>query len=297
LPAMLIGLGLCAVQGYEEHARDANGVDVHASLYNRLWFNDGFHAAHHRQPSAHWTTLPAATTKDDTLSALPPILRWWERVSARCSQLSSTLIDALERGSLRFPWMLRYLVSSHARAWRELLRELDTASIHKVRIVGGGLFPRTALILRELLPNAALEIVERDPRHLAMAEAMLRTSLPAWPVGAITFIETSFEARWPDLEIDLVVVPLAFRGERNLLYEAPPSRHVVVHDWLWRVRGARGVRVSWWLCKRLNLVIAAAQVLGVQTHGVQTEPSQLHPLSTGRSPVQPGSSARVRTTS
>ena len=52
---------------------------------------------------------------------------------------------------------------------------------------------------------------------------------------------------------DLVVVPLSFIGDRRTVYEQPPARAVLVHDWLWRTHGG-GVRVSWLLLKRLNLV-------------------------------------------
>ena len=52
---------------------------------------------------------------------------------------------------------------------------------------------------------------------------------------------------------DLVVFPLAFRGDRLAIYRQPPAPLVVVHDWLWRRRGA-SVVVSWLLLKRLNLV-------------------------------------------
>ena len=59
VPAWLLGLGLCAVQGHYEHAggRD-EGIDHHGRLYNRLWFNDGYHVAHHLAPGTHWTALP-----------------------------------------------------------------------------------------------------------------------------------------------------------------------------------------------------------------------------------------------
>jgi hypothetical protein len=229
--------------------------------------------------------LPAAGLRDDTLSALPPILRWWERAPAFFNWVSATLVDALERASLAFPWILRYLVASHARAWRDLLRGVDTQSLRRVRIVGGGLFPRTALILRKMLPEATLEIVERDPRHVALAAEVLRRSHPEGPAGAVTFVVGSFEAQHLAPEVDLLVVPLAFRGDRRRLYAAPPSRYVVVHDWLWRTRGSRGVRVSWWLCKRLNLVSASGSSLSLVStlsQGTQTAPSQLQPVSAGR---------------
>jgi hypothetical protein len=52
---------------------------------------------------------------------------------------------------------------------------------------------------------------------------------------------------------DLVVLPLSFEGDRDALYDRPPARTVIVHDWLWRKRGVSGI-VSVALLKRLNLV-------------------------------------------
>ena len=43
----------------------------------------------------------------------------------------------------------------------------------------------------------------------------------------------------PD-EPDLVVIPLAFVGDReSVLYRAPPAPRVLVHDWIWRRRADR----------------------------------------------------------
>ena len=52
---------------------------------------------------------------------------------------------------------------------------------------------------------------------------------------------------------DLVVLPLAFDGDRDAIYAHPPAPVVVVHDWIWRRRG-EGYVVSFLLLKRLNLV-------------------------------------------
>jgi hypothetical protein len=54
---------------------------------------------------------------------------------------------------------------------------------------------------------------------------------------------------------DLVVVPLAYVGDRARLYRDPPAPFLLVHDWLWRPGGTRGTVVSVLLLKRLNLVI------------------------------------------
>ena len=52
---------------------------------------------------------------------------------------------------------------------------------------------------------------------------------------------------------DLVVIPLSFIGDRDRVYREPAAPVVLVHDWMWKTRGG-GVRVSWLLLKRLNLV-------------------------------------------
>jgi hypothetical protein len=247
LPGVLLGLGLCAVQGRQEHARAAAGVDHHGRLYNRLWFNDGFHAAHHRAPSAHWTTLPDQAAGTDALSALPPILRWLEQLPALPNRMAAGLLDGLERATLGSSLVRRFLLATHRRAWSALLPALERDRIREVTIVGGGLFPRTALVLRALLPRARLTLVDAVPAHLERARAFLdqapvRLVVGLYPTGA---------------PADLVVIPLAFRGDRACLYRCPPAPWLVVHDWLWRPRGRSAV-VSALLLKRLNLVRRAA---------------------------------------
>jgi hypothetical protein len=54
-------------------------------------------------------------------------------------------------------------------------------------------------------------------------------------------------------DADLVVVPLALRGNKAGFYRITTGRNVLVHDWLW-LRQGRSVVVSWALLKRLNLV-------------------------------------------
>jgi hypothetical protein len=52
---------------------------------------------------------------------------------------------------------------------------------------------------------------------------------------------------------DLVVVPLAFRGDRRRFYESPPAPRVAIHDWIWRRPTGPSRRISFLLLKRLNL--------------------------------------------
>jgi hypothetical protein len=98
-------------------------------------------------------------------------------------------------------------------------------------------------VLAELLPGARLTVVDAVPAHLERARAFLDGARVRFVAGVFAGGD----------DADLVVIPLAFRGDRAALYRRPPARWLVVHDWLWRARG-RSVVVSPFLLKRLNLV-------------------------------------------
>jgi hypothetical protein len=230
VPGYILGLGLCHLQGHFEHA---GGTTSHYGwLYNRLFFNDGYHVEHHRHPGAHWTRLPLSADPHAQRSRWPPVLRWLDGIN----------LERLEKIALRSAILQRYLIASHERAFRTLLARMPRP--RRVTIVGGGLFPRTALVLRKLLPDARLAIVDAQREHLEIARRFID--------GGIELRHQFFDAHSTD-DADLVVVPLSFIGDRRIIYEDPPARAVVVHDWLWKAHGG-GVRISWLLLKRLNLV-------------------------------------------
>jgi hypothetical protein len=52
----------------------------------------------------------------------------------------------------------------------------------------------------------------------------------------------------------LLVIPLAFDGDREAIYRLRGAAALAVHDWIWRRRGISRV-VSPALCKRINLLI------------------------------------------
>jgi fatty acid desaturase len=230
VPGYAAGLGLCSLQGHFEHAR---GTTSHYGwLYNWCFFNDGYHAEHHLRPGEHWTRLPSQARAGARSSRWPPVLRWLDTFS----------LESLERAVLRSAWLQRFVITAHERAFKALLPRLPP--IRSVTIVGGGLFPRSALILRRLLPDATLTIVDAKPEHLEIAAAFLP--------GGIELQHRLFDPAVLE-PADLVVIPLAFIGDRDRVYRQPPARVAVVHDWMWRRRGG-GTRVSWLLLKRLNLV-------------------------------------------
>lgn len=110
--------------------------------------------------------------------------------------------------------------------------------------MGGGLFPRTALILERLLPEARLVVIDASAESIDKAKGF---------AGAgVRFIQEFYD---PGRHggFDVLVVPLSFRGDRGSFYRAPPAPCVLVHEWLWRKRGRSAV-VSLLLLKRLNRV-------------------------------------------
>ncbi|HXU05371.1 MAG TPA: fatty acid desaturase [Polyangia bacterium] len=255
LPALAVGFGLCALQGHAEHARAAAGVDYHGRLYNRFWFNDGFHAAHHRAPGADWRALAADGRADDEISRLPPALRWAEALPAFLNRVSAAGLDWLERVTQDVAVIRRHLLRAHTAAFTALLSPAERQRIRAVTVIGGGLFPRTALVLGPLLPNARFTIVDRAAAHVDSAR---RQIADAGLSERVTFEVGSFAA--DGLRgCDLLVLPLAFRGERLRFYRQPPARLVAIHDWGWRATtAARSARVSL-LPKRLNLVAGGAE--------------------------------------
>jgi hypothetical protein len=229
LPGIALGLGICAVHGHFEHV--SRTISHYGPLYNALFFNDGYHIEHHRQPTADWRSLPRQRVGTRPGSTWPAVLRWLEHP-----------LETLERLVLQRPALQRFVLATHRRAWRQLLPRLP--AVRRVGIVGGGLFPRTATLLLELLPGAELTIIDCDPDHLALARARLGDAV-------------RYETAWFDPGrhdgFDLLVFPLDFRGgDRDELQRRLTHQHIVCHEWLWRPRGATVV-VSPWLLKRLNL--------------------------------------------
>jgi hypothetical protein len=237
LPGLGLGLVLCGIQGHYEHA---HGVTSHyGRLYNLLCFNDGYHVEHHAYPGVHWRTLPSRVVHERA-SRWPALLRW----------LDTPWLDALERLVLHSQWLQRGVLHVHRRAFARLLPAVGPVS--RVAIVGGGLFPRTALVLRDLLPSATIVIIDESADNLRRAHAWISKDLTLERRTSLACRTYPDERDTSDRSYDLVVVPLAFRGNRDAIYQHALTTSIV-HDWLWRPRGRTAV-VSPLLLKRVNLV-------------------------------------------
>jgi fatty acid desaturase len=236
LPGYVAGLGLCWVQGHFEHAR---GTTSHyGRLYNCLFLNDGYHVEHHLRSSEHWSLLPSHRQPDAAHSGWPPVLRWLDSVS----------LESFERLVVRSIWLQRFVIAAHERAFRALLP--SEPEIRRITIVGGGLFPRTALVLRKIMPAVPLTIVDASAANLEIASRFLDRTIE---LCNCTYRPQTASRPGETDEGHLVVIPLAFIGDRERVYREPDAPFVLVHDWIWK-RRARGVTVSWLLLKRLNLI-------------------------------------------
>jgi hypothetical protein len=231
LPGYLLGLALCCLQGYYEHT---GGTTSHyGRVYNALFLNDGYHVEHHTWPHARWSDLPGLAQSSARTSRWPAVLRWLDALS----------LEGLERWVVRSPARQRFVVARHAAAARRLVSGIP--DIRRVKIVGGGLFPRTALILSDLLPEARITIVDGSASNLDVARIFLGGR-------AVELVHGLYRPSTSE-DADLLVIPLSYSGEREEIYRHPPARAVLIHDWIWRRRG-EGAVVSWLLLKRMNLV-------------------------------------------
>jgi hypothetical protein len=160
------------------------------------------------------------------------VLRWLEAID----------LETLERLVLKSRLLQWFVIECHARAFRKVLALVPAP--RRITIVGGGLFPRTALVLRRLVPDAELTIVDRSAVNLRRAQQFLDDS--------IRRVEATY-TRDLSAGSDLLILPLSFLGDRNPYYDDPPAPAVVSPNWIWNARG-HGFLVSVFLLKRLNLV-------------------------------------------
>ena len=243
---LAFGLGLAWMQGRFEHAAaEGPPVSHYGRLHNLLFFNDGHHVEHHRCPTAHWTQLPSLRRTNTTEIAVPPV---FVPLAAATNAWVATVLGWLERLPIHVAWVRAFMVRTQARA---LASAIGPVAPSGVVVVGGGLFPRTALAVRALYPRVPLRIVDASEANVAVGRKLLPDADIAWEVARFDPARHVVDG--------VVVFPLAFVGDRDALYRLRTAATLLVHDWAWRRRGTRGVLVSRALMKRLNVVEGAVR--------------------------------------
>ena len=76
LPGFCLGLALCYLHGYSEHA--GGTTSNYGPIYNFVFFNDGYHIEHHERPSKHWTRMRELVLENTKTSPWPAVFRWIE---------------------------------------------------------------------------------------------------------------------------------------------------------------------------------------------------------------------------
>ena len=79
-----LGHSLTAMNGYYEHYKAnplkpiAWGVSCYNSVFNFIWFNNGYHAEHHYRPKQHWTKMKELheQIKDEQKKAGVHVIYW-----------------------------------------------------------------------------------------------------------------------------------------------------------------------------------------------------------------------------
>ncbi len=166
--------------------------------------------------------------------------------------VQSYVLGRLEQFALRSTRLQAFLVRCHERAFRRLLQSIPPDEVRQVGVVGGGLFPRTVLVLQKIVPDCRLVVIDASSENIERARRYLRVH--GIPTSAIEFVASRYDHR-QCLDLDLVVIPLAFVGNRSSLYGGRPGPPLIVHDWLWHTRGDTGAVISYWLLKRINLIL------------------------------------------
>jgi hypothetical protein len=155
-------------------------------------------------------------------------------------------LEQLERWVTRSNLLQRFVLSKHEQAFRRLLGPRDHAGIRSVAVVGGGLFPRTAMVLRKLLPDSSITIIDENPAHVAAAKR--------WLDDKVEYVVAHYDAAF-HRRFDAIVLPLALRGDPEELFTTAGARTWFVHDWVWRRRQNSRI-VSWLFFKHLSRIDA-----------------------------------------
>ena len=201
-------------------------------------------------------------------------------------------LNILEYVTMNIPIIREWVLASHHSAFDRLLQGLN---FNRILVVGGGIYPRTALVMKTLYPDAQITIQDKSRESLKIAEAYLQKTncelnisylheeyillppattysttyateystvydtLPAWAFGTnVTTITTTAIAASSSRPYDLVIYPLAFQSNTTTTASTttPIMYTRVRHCWMWENTGtSKSTIVSYLLLKKLVLEV------------------------------------------
>lgn len=153
-----------------------------------------------------------------------------------------TLLDILERSLLYINTLTNIIINLHYNATYSIIKKyIPGLTPRKILIVGGGILPRSIIILKKLYPSTELHVLDMSKQSLREAQNYLKTYTNE---DNVFYIHSEYD---PSLSknYDLVVFPLAFRGLYSTSYTT-----TLRHCWIWE-RHARAEVVSMFLLKKI----------------------------------------------
>ena len=151
-------------------------------------------------------------------------------------------LNGLERIVGHQPWTQEWLIRKHRLALEHLAKQIEIP--RRVAIVGGGLFPRSALVVRLVWPEAEVAIFDADEKHLEHCRK--------WLHGNEELCHKRVTA--DDLPpADVVFVPLALHEPKEGFYSSSRTAKIFAHAWTWNPTEESMV-ASPLLLKRMNLL-------------------------------------------
>lgn len=166
------------------------------------------------------------------------------------------ILDILEKITIKIPFLRDWVLGVHERALYKLL-ELDLYEPPiRFIVVGGGIFPRTAIILRKLFPDAQIIIQDMNHKSLRCAENYMRNINIT---DDIIYLNSIYNGTYIDLTLEnlnstVVILPLAFRGKIGIA--KPITYKTLKHCWIWDTDPyEKQSLVSYFLLKKIKVLV------------------------------------------
>lgn len=174
-------------------------------------------------------------------------------MSSRIYDYVCNFLDILEYITIKIPFLRNWVLNVHERAICNLLSlDVQEPPIRFV-VVGGGIFPRTAIIIRRLFPDAQIVIQDMNLKSLRFAENYLRNMHITEDViySHTIYDGINYDAASESIYGTVVILPLAFRGEIG-----QTAFKTLKHCWIWDTDYCeKQCLVSYFLLKKIKVLV------------------------------------------